>query len=368
MRYCTFFIVLAITVAVVVSPARAQDRPDAIHHTVVYQQAGHFAGWPANHGIWSWGDEIVAGFELGYYKKNPRGGHDIDRDKPAVPRQARSLDGGESWSIERPAYVDENGKESEPTELEQPIDFSNPGLALKFKSEKFYYSLDRCRSWAGPFKLPTFGRPSLLARTDYLVEGENRLTAFVAASKKTGQEGQPLCIRTNDGGLTWDLVGWIGKQPPSSYGYAIMPATVRVGETGYLSMIRRGGQFDGQKRWWVEAFLSHDDGRSWYMLDKPRIENSGNPATLTRLDNGSLALTYGWRRSPYGIRAQVSHDDGQTWSRVASLRSDGSSWDIGYPRTVQRADGKCVTVYYYHNSDQPERFIACTIWDPSRVR
>jgi len=354
--------------ALLAAPVFAADNSEAIDHTVVYQQAGEFAGWPANHGIWSWDDEIVVGFVLGYYKKNPRGGHDIDRDRPSVPRQARSLDGGESWTVETPSYVDETGQEAEPVDLDQPIDFSNPNLALKFHMGKLYYSLDRCHSWEGPFKLPTFGRPRLLARTDYLVEGPQRVTAFVAASKQTGQEGQPLCIRTTDGGLTWDPVGWIGPEPPESYGYAIMPATVRVGESGYLSMIRRGGVFDGQRRWWLEAFLSPDDGRSWYMLDEPQIENSGNPATLTRLESGALAMTYGWRLSPYGVRARVSRDDGQTWSREVSLRSDGSSWDIGYPRTVQRADGRCVTIYYYHNSDQPERYIACTIWDPEQIR
>ena len=45
-----------------------------------------------------------------------------------------------------------------------------------------------------------FGRPGLLARTDYLVEGPHRLTAFVAAEKESGGEGQPLCMRTTDGG------------------------------------------------------------------------------------------------------------------------------------------------------------------------
>ena len=134
------------------------------------------------------------------------------------------------------------------------------------------------------------------------------------------------------------------------------------------SSTRRGGVFDGQRRWWVEAYLSPDRGQSWYRLAEPVIENSGNPATLTRLGNGDLALTYGWRRAPYGIRGRLSRDGGQTWSDEFVLTADGASWDLGYPRTVQRADGKCVTIYYHHTSDQPERFIACTIWEPSRRR
>src|SRR5690606_13416870 len=118
-----------------------------------------------------------------------------------------------------------------------------------------------------------------------------------------------------------------------------------------------GGQFDGKKRWWVEPFLSPDDGASWYMLDAPVIENAGNPATLTRLADGRIAMTYGWRTAPYGIRARISDDEGQTWSNEFILRQDGASWDIGYPRTVQRDDGKCVTIYYFHDQHQPERYI-----------
>ena len=63
-----------------------------------------------------------------------------------------------------------------------------------------------------------------------------------------------------------------------------------------------------------------------------------------------------------------SWDDEIVVGFVLSIRSDGSTWDIGYPRTVQRSDGKCVTIYYYHNSESPERYIACTIWDPNPSR
>ena len=31
-------------------------------HVIVYRETGKFAGWPANYGMWAWGDEIVVGF------------------------------------------------------------------------------------------------------------------------------------------------------------------------------------------------------------------------------------------------------------------------------------------------------------------
>lgn len=355
--WCSVFLTL-----VVVAPAVGQAGPRIVTNTEVYNQPGRFAGWPANNGIWNWGDEIVVGFTLGYHKDKT--GHTIDPDRPSATRQARSLDGGMTWSIETPSYVGQDGKEEDAIALTRRVDFTVPHFAARFRNDRFYLSSDRCRTWQGPFQLPTFGRPGLLARTDYLVEGKHRLTAFVAAEKESGGEGQPLCIRTTDGGKSWKRVGWIGRQPPAGYGYAIMPATLPLGDRSYFAMIRRGGVTDGGRSWWLEAFVSPDDGRSWYMLAQPHINNSGNPATLTRLKDGRIALVYGWRREPYGIRGRISDDNGQTWSDEFVLRDDGRSWDLGYPRTVQRADGKLVTAYYFNDHRAKERYIAATIWDP----
>ena len=114
--------------------------------------------------------------------------------------------------------------------------------------------------------------------------------------------------------------------------------------------------------------MSPDDGRSWYMLDKPRIDNAGNPASLIRLTDRRIAMVYGWRRAPYGIRAQISSDEGQSWSPEIILQDDGRSWDLGYPRTVERADGNLVTVYYFNDASQAERYLVATIWSPGATR
>ena len=59
-----------------------------MQHITVYRDPNRYAGWPANYGIWSWGDEIVAGFTVGY--PNPQGGfHARDRTWPFVAMQAR---------------------------------------------------------------------------------------------------------------------------------------------------------------------------------------------------------------------------------------------------------------------------------------
>jgi hypothetical protein len=44
------------------------------------------------------------------------------------------------------------------------------------------------------------------------------------------------------------------------------------------------------------------------------------------------------------------------------LRVDGGGRVLGYPGSVQRPDGKIVTVYYWNDDPKVTRYIAATIW------
>ncbi len=58
-----------------------QQSTTELRHVVVYREEGRFAGWPANHGMWTWGAEILVGFSRGTYKdRGPF--HHIDKEKP----------------------------------------------------------------------------------------------------------------------------------------------------------------------------------------------------------------------------------------------------------------------------------------------
>src|SRR3954471_15205403 len=75
----------------------------AAEHVRVFHQKGRFGGWPANHGIWAWGDEILVGFSAGYHKDRGPTLHNIDHDRAEEHLLARSKDGGKTWSLEHPA-------------------------------------------------------------------------------------------------------------------------------------------------------------------------------------------------------------------------------------------------------------------------
>jgi hypothetical protein len=142
-----------------------------------------------------------------------------------------------------------------------------------------------------------------------------------------------------------------------------MPSSVRLSPSRILTTIRR----KERDQHWIEAHVTDDDGKTWRLLNRPAPSTGGsvgNPPRLIELRGGRLALTYGYRSAPYGIRARLSRDKGRTWGEEIILRSDGGCWDLGYPRTVQRPDGKLVTIYYFNDHPDQERYIAATIWEP----
>src|ERR1700730_7589796 len=101
-NHCKIILWLAIPAILAAVSALAQTQV-SVDHVRVYHQRGRFGGWPANHGIWSWGDEILVGFSAGYHKDLGPNRHSIDHDKPEEHLLARSKDGGKTWSIEDPA-------------------------------------------------------------------------------------------------------------------------------------------------------------------------------------------------------------------------------------------------------------------------
>ncbi len=252
----TWLLSLGLLVILFEEPGAATEPPKVVRHVIVYKEPGRFAGWPANHGIWSWGDEILVGFSRGTYKDRGRY-HNIDHDRPEEFLLARSRDGGMTWSVEQPrppgalagtpgmrhGIMPPDYPRSDPIHLDTPIDFSRPGFAMTLRMEnsnngmsRYYYSYDRGTNWRGPYALPLFGQPGVMARTDYIVDGPSDCLLFLTASKADRKEGRPFCARTTDGGRTWRFLSYIGPEPT---GYAIMPSTARLSPTDLVTTIRR---------------------------------------------------------------------------------------------------------------------------------
>lgn len=360
-----------------------------VEHVKVFYEPGQFAAWPANHGIWNWGNEILVGFAKATYKDMGPSKHNVDKGQPEYHVLSRSMDGGKTWKLEDPGkngdlLVPDNGvyqgsirQDAKPLDIidSKGIDFKNPDLALTFRmtnidggDTRYWYSYNRGHAWKGPFGLPNFGTQGLAARTDYIIDSKSECILFLTASKTDGKEGRVFCVKTIDGGKNWSFLSWIGSEPA---GFSIMPASVRLSKNEILVTTRR---HEGEKRY-IAAYLSKDNGNSWTEIDNPAADAGiGNPPAILKMTDGRLCLIYGYRASEEAIRnkvdrseirAKLSDDNGKSWSADYVLRNDGSGWDLGYPRVVQRPDGKIVALYYFMDAKTgPERYIAASIWTP----
>ncbi len=111
-----------------------------------------------------------------------------------------------------------------------------------------------------------------------------------------------------------------------------------------------------------ETLQSHsaDGGKTW---STPRsIGVWGLPSHLQRLGDGRLLMSYGHRRKPLGNQARVSSDEGKTWSEAMVISGDGHSGDLGYPSTVEFADGSLLSVWYERLASSPYAVLRQADW------
>lgn len=356
-----------------------------IEHGIIWKDDGKFAAWPANNGMWIWGDEVLVGFVVADHKADAEGLHTYD---PLTARNhyARSMDGGKSWKVEEALMLGQTAtaydnvvpapQREEPRPLDHAIsDFTHPDFIFTFMRHNnhngpshFYYSTNRGQQWEGPYSFPDLNTPGIASRTDYLVDGQKSMNAFLTIAKANGKEGRVAMARTEDGARSWEIVSWLGEEHE---GFDIMPASLQLNNNRILTIIRTRTEIG---RNLLTSYMSNDNGKSWTRLTDPVPDTGrgGTPPALVKMSDGRLALAYIYR-STYGSRVNLrfSTDEGQSWGEEIVLRcNDGANRDCGYPRMVQRPDGKLLLVYYWNHANQegetPYRYIASTLVDPSK--
>ena len=359
-----------------------------VRHTIVAVEKGRYHGWPANNGIWSWGNEILVGFTQGDYVQKT--GHSIEGAQEN--HLARSLDGGKSWRAYRPEGYFRDGnlrfRGAGKARLKEPLNFLDPGLVVRVFSQGyhgtedpeggFFTSHDRGESWRGPWCFHDLheheelkGR-HLSARTAYLSMGERECLFFISAKPpvETESGNRVGCMRTVDGGLSFEFLSWVTPEPKEEI--AIMPQAVQLSEDRFVLAYRRIFKEGGGESA-IEMVHSGDRCRNWEYLSTVKITAPHhNPPALVRLVDGRLCCSYG-DRCDLKIKAKYSEDEGRSWGSGFIVRDDyyrchDKDRDLGYVSMVQRPDGGLVAVYYWASAEHPEQYIAASIWKPSRER
>jgi hypothetical protein len=156
----------------------------------------------------------------------------------------------------------------------------------------------------------------------------------------SGQRRNGVCESLDDG-ETWRWLAEMPTRPGDSAEQYHELHAVECASGRLVVQIRNHNEANRHETLQSE---STDGGRTW-SVPHP-IGVWGLPSHLLRLRDGRLLMTYGHRRPPLGDQARLSDDEGRTWSEPMLVSADGTSADLGYPSTVELADGTLLTVWY----------------------
>lgn len=377
-------------------PRQATD----VEHSVVYRNDREFCAWPFVGGLWETRDgSLVVLFTR--YHVNYGQGESIHHDNLSARQNGavvslRSNDLGRSWDtstwqelFDIPKLKQGIGVEDPQNyEAEGPVDFRDkdvlvatgtmPNMFNPAASSLVRISTDGGRCWRRPIKLPSTGLHSLSGQGSTIVRSDGVSLIAPCAVMADGWTRRPLVYASNDG-IQWNFLSFMTPMNDDGQATSGQVGSPRFGAHRYFYprpiQLRNGrilasmrSQRDPTSIIWTEMFESEDGGRTWHFIS--RVNDWGAPGDIVEMSDGRIVCVYGYRLPAFGIRYRVSEDGGHSWGPEVILRDDGGSWDLGYPRVIEIAQGTCLTVYYMNRKDDPiqmnggVRHIAQTLFRP----
>ena len=203
-------------------------------------------------------------------------------------------------------------------------------------------SVDQGKTWSDKYPVPVNNvhGPALLADRSLLWVGKELAGSYMMAARM-GE--RVIAARSTDNGLTWQTISAIPEVPGQQTRHWHEVHTLQTKKGTIITQIRNQSLSCRPGEVTVWQTESYDNGHTWTM---PHEICYGLPSHLLNLPSGSILMTYGYRREPYGNRFRVSKDNGVSWSDEQILSDDGENLDLGYPSTALMGDGSLVTLWY----------------------
>ena len=320
---------------------QAEDRLAIVgEQRVLCKQAGRYIGWPSI-ALTSGGDLLVV--------------FSGDRDSHVSPdgktQMVRSRDGGKTWGEAVTIHdfpIDDRDAGILRTRNGTLIVswFTGPPYDTERQGHYVIRSPDGGRSWSEPIRTTatTPHGPIQLEDGRLLFIGQSPHCSHAKPKDYNGSpRGSPYSIaveESHDDGRSWQPVTTF-PVPEGSKMLSFDEPHVVEAQDGKLVLLFRDCN-KPNKLWQSD---STDGGKSWSPPRRTPVQ--GYPPHLIRLRNDWLLVSYAKRWAPFGTYACISKDDGRTWDVENEIRlSKGPNGDLGYPASVQLADGSLWTVYY----------------------
>lgn len=218
-------------------------------------------------------------------------------------------------------------------------------------------------NWSKPAQAPVTAPhgPILLSNGELLYFGKAVPTG---ARFHKGLAGGPIqCARSQNGGLTWAVVGEVPIRPDTENANYHEPHVIELPSGRLVGMIRYQYSDKVKKydRLTIFQTESDDGGRTW--TEARPTGAPGSPPHLLRHSSGAVVCVHGYRKGPsYGEWAMISRDDCRTWEQDIVLQDDGPDGDLGYPASAELADGSILTVYYQKYAAGENTSLLWTRW------
>ncbi len=216
----------------------------------------------------------------------------------------------------------------------------------------------------GPLRLLDDGSLVFLA---YGYDRENRKPCRNEGllSGYTWGRSSVYCVRSTDGGETWDLVQMAdGRHSPTDQGFTeTFPIIHSDGDMFVMLRTELGTH--------AYSVSSSDGGRTW--TQPARTPILAKHPLPTALRDGTVVCSYQRRfAQPFGVRARFTSDRGQTWSEETVLRDDIPISDgLTGPNSVEFSDGTLFTSFGAKKYDDQGRewpFVGGCHWTRSYRR
>lgn len=220
-------------------------------------------------------------------------------------------------------------------------------------------SRNRGESWEPPVRV------NLTAPHGPIVLSDGRFLFF--GKGDLGELGDTTELQAGIGAMvssdccsTWTALGTVPLADGTDARNYYEPHVVQLEGDHLLGLIRvQDSEEDGGlEGLGIESFSmaqtrSRDGGMTWSRAEP--LNFHGSPPHLFLHSSGTLVCAYGYRLKPFGERVMLSDDEGERWSYNWILRDDGPDRDLGYPSSVELADGSILTVYYQKIASSEEK-------------
>ncbi|MBU0477242.1 glycoside hydrolase [bacterium] len=345
-----------------------QDGTVKIKNLIVYENEKSYCAFPSI-------EKLQNGNLIVVFRKAARRKKATHIDTTAKAVMVQSSDGGKTWKDEKTVYEYEDACEVQDPSIRQLSDGTllvnffkwrvgkDSSLPADARRNSRGYG-GELRAWTeGTFVVRSYDRGNTWEKeaikvdsptggvtcctTEPVLELSDGELLIPLEGNYEGESQRALVMRSQDKGETWKDTSTVAYDPFGSLSFH-EPTLLALPSGKIICMMRTHMKGELDYGYYLFQSESEDRGRTWSVPHK--TDMWGHPANMLCLKNGNIFCAYGYRRPPYGIRACLSEDQGKTWNLKDEIviRSDGKSFDLGYPSCIELPDGRILVVYYYH--------------------